>query len=316
MNKDLLITIIIPLYNKEKYFKRCFNSVVKQSYGNIECVIVDDCSTDGSLDLAEYLINSYTGNINFFLLKHRENGGLSVARNTGIDNSTGDYLFFLDADDEITEICIFSLVYLANKYHGVDMVQGNTLRPGHEFNFLDAKGKLPEYISGNNEIKLKYSNVIPETTWNKLIKKDFIIQNLYFKKNIIHEDNHWKFFYLKKIETFAFTDEYTYIWHTVEDSIMSNPNFFDSINAFLIIIEDFICNLDFDLMPQQLKSINNILIREKKRILSDNKYLSLLPKCESLINKLYNQNNFLNLAIRYENNLLKKILLRIIRKLF
>jgi glycosyltransferase involved in cell wall biosynthesis len=300
LKNNILVSIIIPLYNKKQYIERCFNSVTNQIYKNIECIIVDDCSTDSSLELVNNLIKNYAGNIKFVLVKHSRNGGLSAARNTGINNSNGDYLFFLDADDEIIENSISSLVILAEKYSEVDMVQGNiiTKRGLRKNENLNPKGKLPEFIKGNLNIR-RYCSDIPETAWNKLVKKEFIINNsLYFKKGITHEDYHWRFFYLKKIESFVFTEENTYIFYEVPDSITTNKNLFSSISGCLTIAEDMLCNLDISLLEQQLFEISCLLNREKNKILSDEKYLSLLPKCEELLAKLPKRSFFTKLIMR------------------
>jgi len=286
MQKDILVSIIIPLYNKEQYFERCFNSVVCQAYTNIECIIVEDCSTDSSLKLAEGLIKNYTGSIRFVLIKQKENSGVSEARNTGINNSNGEYIFFLDADDEITGICINSLVTLAQKYSGVDMVQGNILRYPQRSSYLDTEGKLPEYVQGNLKIEKHYPIHIPDTVWNKLIRKGFIKQNLYFKSNIRHEDAIWCFFCFKKIETFAFTEEYTYIYHVLPDNFTNDTSHFLSISGRLTTVEEMLHNLDIDFLYKQIKEVRRLLNWQKERILSDERYSSLMPKCQMLLNKL------------------------------
>ena len=85
------------------YIERCIMSVMNQTYsGPIECILVDDCSPDDSIFKCQKLINNYLGNIEFKIIRHKENLGLSGARNTGTKISCGEYLFYLDSDDEIT----------------------------------------------------------------------------------------------------------------------------------------------------------------------------------------------------------------------
>jgi glycosyltransferase involved in cell wall biosynthesis len=286
----MLVSIIIPLYNKEQYFKRCFNSVVRQTYKNIECIIVEDCSTDKSLELAECLIKDLQidSSISVKLIKHDQNAGQSAARNTGIKNSHGDYLYFLDSDDEITENCIKSLVDLAIKYPDVEIIQGNGYQyPRVEKDRYEYKGTLPEFVVGNSEIKKNYSRRLPVGCVNKLVRKKFIIENnLYFKNLRSQEDKHWRFFMLKKLENFAFTEEYCYIRYYVPDSVMTNPNLFFSISANLAIADDILSNLDIDLLNKQLLYVRRQLNRQKEKILSDEKYSSLLPECEALLKRL------------------------------
>jgi len=314
----MLVSIIIPLYNKELYFERCFNSVVNQTYKYIECLIVEDCSTDNSRKLAEHFIQNYSGSIRFILIKHEQNSGLSASRNTGTTNANGDYVFFLDADDAITENCINSLAAVVKKYPDVDMVQGNriTRMSGENDIIKTQKGELPEYV--NNSIKIKkYSRYIPSTAWNKLVKKAFIENNhLYFKKGIIHEDTHWKIFYLKKIESFAFVDEVTYIRYNTPDSIMKNPNLYSSISSRLTIVEDILINLDIDMFDQQILMVRDLLKQQRKRIVSNEKYSSLKPKCDLLLKKLPKTSFFIFLPLRLIARKIKQKIYFILLKAF
>jgi len=308
-NYNMLVSIIIPLHNKEQYFERCFNSVINQTYKYIECLIVEDCSTDNSHGLAENLIQNYSGNIRFVLIKHEQNSGASVSRNTGIKNANGEYIFFLDADDVITENCINSLAALAKKYPDVDMVQGNriTRTTGEDDTIKTKKGELPEIVNGNMEIKKKYSRYIPSTPWNKLVRKVFIVNNnLYFREGITHEDTHWKIFYLKKIESFAFTGEITYIFYINPSGVMRNPNLFFSISSRLTIAEDILTNLDIDLFDQQILMARDLLNQQRKRIISDKKYSSLMPKCNFLLRKLPGAGFFIFLPLRLTAKKLKQ----------
>ena len=90
------VSIIIPVYNVENYLVRCLDSVTAQTCQDIECILVDDCGNDHSVQIAEDYIQTYQGPIVFKFLHHTKNRGLAAARNTGIDAATGDYLFFPD----------------------------------------------------------------------------------------------------------------------------------------------------------------------------------------------------------------------------
>ena len=105
------VSIIIPVYNVEPYIERCIESVLCQTYRELEVILVDDSSPDCSMDLARKCIdNSNRNKLDIIHLRHDHNLGLSAARNTGIEAATGDYLFFLDSDDWITDNCISLLV--------------------------------------------------------------------------------------------------------------------------------------------------------------------------------------------------------------
>lgn len=89
------ISVIIPVYNVAPYITDCLHSVMRQSYqGSIECLLIDDCGTDNSMEVVNSVLNDYNGKIDFKVLHHECNRGLSAARNTGVASATGDYLYF------------------------------------------------------------------------------------------------------------------------------------------------------------------------------------------------------------------------------
>lgn len=108
---DPLVSIIIPIYNVEQFLPACLDSVQSQEYKNIEII----CINDGSPDLSRQIAESYARTDPRFVLINKANGGLSDARNVGINVSTGDYLFFLDSDDCIAASCIKTLVDITKK---------------------------------------------------------------------------------------------------------------------------------------------------------------------------------------------------------
>ena len=139
------VSIIIPVYNVAPYIQRCIESVQAQTYKDIECLLIDDCSTDESITIVEKIISECKDSSCFSIIHHNTNQGLSAARNTGIIASTGEYIYFLDSDDSITSDCIELLVHLAVKYPEADYVQGNTVQGSNDL----MKGKnaddIPEY---------------------------------------------------------------------------------------------------------------------------------------------------------------------------
>ena len=129
------ISIIVPVYNVEEYIEDCLRSITAQTYkGEVECIIVDDCTPDSSCTIIEKFISKYAGNIQFKLLHHEKNRGLSAARNTGIDATTGEYIYFLDSDDEITPNCI-ELLAEPLKKEKYDFVIGDYKTVGSETKF-------------------------------------------------------------------------------------------------------------------------------------------------------------------------------------
>ena len=113
------ISIIIPLYNKEKTIYETVNSCLSQDYTNIEVVVVDDGSTDNSLNMIKSITDSR------LVVKSFPNGGVSAARNRGAKIANGDFLIFIDADDLMLSNCVSTLVALEKKYPGADIYCGN-----------------------------------------------------------------------------------------------------------------------------------------------------------------------------------------------
>ena len=98
------ISLIIPVYNAEKYLWDCLNSVVSQTFKDIEVILVDDCSSDDSIGIATAFIQSYNGPISFKITRHTKNSGAATAKNTGIGIASGRYISFLDSDDYISPL--------------------------------------------------------------------------------------------------------------------------------------------------------------------------------------------------------------------
>ncbi len=255
------ISIVVPVYNVEEYIQRCFASISQQTYNNdlLECIFVDDCGNDNSIPITRQLIDDYQGKIDFKIATHEKNKGLSEARNTGTSIATGEYIYYFDSDDEITTHCIQTLVDLAKKHKGVDVVFGSSdIINGEEHDdSYKIKSEIPEFSS--NDLWLKRSilrrTYLPMTAWNKLIRLDFIKENdLFFKPGIIHEDEHWEFFVAKHINTAAFCKEFTYLHYINEGSIITTTSP-KQIESLLIIVEDFLAHIDNILVKEQYKTI-------------------------------------------------------------
>ena len=121
------VSIIIPIYNVEKYVAECLNSVISQTYDHskIECIIVNDCTTDDSMDIVYEIIKKYDGGMSFIICRHEHNEGVSAARNTGIEVAKGNYIFFIDSDDYIYPNSLELLLNASKIYGYPDMVVGN-----------------------------------------------------------------------------------------------------------------------------------------------------------------------------------------------
>ena len=188
---------------------------MRQTYrGSMECLIVDDGSTDDSITIAERMIKAYEGPIQFQILHHEENRGLSAARNTGTLQATGEYLYYIDSDDEITEDCIEKLMAVALQDSSIEMVQGNACRhTRQEEAVVLVKDIVLLRPETNGEVRRSYYQCrqIYSNVWNKLLRRDFIIDNnLLCREGIIHEDVQWVFYLVKHLTKACFLQDITY----------------------------------------------------------------------------------------------------------
>lgn len=284
------ISIIIPVYKVELYIRRCIESVINQDYNGLtECIVIDDCSPDNSIKIVETCVRNYKGQIEFHIIHHKINKGLSAARNTGIRISTGEYLYFLDADDYIEKDCLRSLVQIKNKYSDVDLIQAGANACWGDFG-LEGRNDLPDYTENKLWIKKAFlkRTLFPVTSWNKLIKKNFIIKNnLFFKEGIIHEDEHWNFFACKYLTSFAVCKKNTYNYIVREGNIMGY-NDKKKIISWIIIMNDFIEGIDPVCRVEQIR-----LIFERIYPIYVFKNDITKKKCYVLFRKLYKKCSFI-----------------------
>ena len=241
---QLLVSIIIPVYQVSDYVERCLNSVMNQTFANIECIIVDDATLDDSIEKCERLIADYSGTIQFRILHHETNRGLSAARNTGTDAATGDYLYYLDSDDEISPNCIEKLVSYVLEDESIEMVQGRYLR------ITDGKkelGKSDELrIISNDEARSQYLNCrkLNYAVWNKLLKRSFVMDNRIFnREGILCEDLLWTFYLIKHLSNAQLCGEVTYFYHIRLGSILTGENTQKLGQSHVEIFDEILHNL-------------------------------------------------------------------------
>lgn len=286
----LKVSIIIPIFKVEQYIERCVCSVLNQTYRELEVILIDDCSPDHSLDIAKQVVekSEKSRDLNFVYLKHETNRGLSAARNSGIKAATGDYFYLLDSDDEITTICIESLVSLAQKYNNVDIVQGNTWCNKDSYKWLDySTRKFPEFTSQKEWIRKQFVNIddkykecVPVIACNRLFRREwFVNNNLWFKEGIIHEDEHWRVMSWKYIESIAFTKVITYNYYIREGSITNNKTKDKKLHSYLEIYRDY--------LPTISNYSNDEIKKIMFRVISIIKKPGLVADMDSLVNHYY-----------------------------
>lgn len=286
MRNNFFCTIIIPVYQVEQYIQKCLLSVVSQSYTKgIECILVNDCTKDESINIAQKLIDEYRGNIKFRIINREENGGLSAARNTGILEAKGDYLYFLDSDDTIEPTCLQQLLHTVMKFPKSEIIFAGAKATAKGFEYLDMADKsIAEYSENQTYIKRNMLQAhYPPTAWNKLIRRDWLVRNhLYFKEGLIYEDDYWTFYAAKLVKSCAVCKCNTYIYNIRPGSITQAPSR-KNLESRIFSATDFIEHIDPVCKQQQLSFIYKMLVTDWKIIpqeLKDDykrifKYLSL-----------------------------------------
>lgn len=234
------VSIIIPIYNVAQYVRNCILSVLGQTYKNIEIVIVNDQTMDNSMEVIDQVLKSNTCLAEIVIVNHTQNRGLSAARNTGILNSTGDYLYFLDSDDEISPTCIEQLVDSARLYKS-DIVIGDYEVRNSELCF--PKLELKETFLGDKNLVLRafVEKEVYQMAWNKLINRELVIQkHLFFKEELIHEDCLWSFQCACNASSLSVVNEKTYFYNVRSNSIMTSVSLERDFKAYLTVLDSII----------------------------------------------------------------------------
>ena len=227
-----LISVIVPIYNVERYLRRCVESILNQSYKNLEIILVDD----GSLDNCPRLCDEYKMKDNRIKVIHKENGGLSDARNAGMEVATGKYISFIDSDDWIENSMLEDMLNRMNDDEsdvvscGVKWVKDN--------GDLIRKVTVDSEIILNKKESLKeiiYDGLLKQHVWNKLYKAE-IIQEIPFEKGKYHEDIFWSYLVFANVERVSIMTESFYCYVQRQESIMGegySSKRLDALDAML-----------------------------------------------------------------------------------
>ncbi len=242
MNNSLpKISIIVPVYAVESYIEDCLRSVMAQDYaGEMECIVVNDSTPDRSIDKVSELLAAYNGPTVFVVVEHKHNRGLSAARNTGMQQATGDYLYFLDSDDELTPDCL-SLLALPLQEQAYDMVIGNYRIVGSDKQYPPLS--LPDgAITDRDVIKeMRRCYRWYPMAVNKLYRRHFLIETgLTFREGLIHEDELWTAQMACLLHSmYAVASHETYLYKIRESSITESNRYAAKRDALCVILQEF-----------------------------------------------------------------------------
>ena len=215
-----LFSLIVPIYNVERYLEQCIESVLAQDYQNYELILVDDGSPDNSIDICTKYAKQYS-NIVFI---HKINGGLSDARNAGIKIARGEYLMFLDSDDYWEGTSILSDLQKIIVENNPDVIFNymSSVYPdkiiNHYMNREKLVGSFREDFKG-----LYQEGIYLGFTWTKIVKREVILKNqLFFIKERYFEDIPWSFSLTKYIGTYAIYQNCFYMYRRERKGAISS----------------------------------------------------------------------------------------------
>lgn len=290
-----LISIIVPVYNVREYLPRCIESIANQTYKKLEIILVDDGSTDDSGSVCD----EYAQKDKRVTVIHKENGGLSDARNFGLPVATGKYISFIDSDDYVHPRMFEILLYFAQKKNS-DMVTCAYERDDESIfrTEISISDIIPVYLDGHKNFDeiIDFSNVV---AWGRLYKKN-VFEGITFPVGKLHEDEHIIHRVLYKCKNVVCLREKLYFYRRNSNSITSvltEKHIHDALNAFEDRINFALEHNWIELLPSALRRYPEYCIYAYNTIKEqkNKNYLYILKKIrQNLKNmiKKYGKKNF------------------------
>lgn len=299
---NIYISIIIPIFNVEQYLRECLDSIVIQNSNKVEIIMVNDGSSDKSEEIAKEYSEKYEN----FILINKVNGGLSSARNTGLENANGKYIMYLDSDDYFNSNAIEKIISIIN-LEDVDLIYFSGIKL---FDNIE-KGKYNVQNYGSiceksicSGLKL-YKDLIEQESYftgvyYQVVKKDLLSDyNIKFINGIIHEDHLYTYQVFSVAEKAISIKDKLYVYRVRENSIMtSKRNYYKRFEAFAITFN------------KMVEWNNNIICKcndkKTKELIINHQNNMALEAIKSYI-KIDNYNNMKNEQIENDFwNMLKK----------
>lgn len=301
------ISIIIPVFNTEKYLRRCLDSVIAQEYKDIELVLINDGSTDNSERLINEYKNKYPKLISYY---SKENTGVADTRNFGIEKATGDYIMFLDSDDYIDTALLKNLEKYINK--NIDLIKFKLQRVNEAGKTLElVTGATFEETTGEEGFNKLYStDVLLDSPCVYLIKREiFIKNNLKFMIGTEHEDFGLIPFIIVLAKTMVSVNFYGYYYVQSENSITRNEDYQKTIKKAYDALKHYDNAIE---LTEKLNlgklTTQNIKIYYTNAIILKAKELKKEEQ-EKYIKEIQARKMIKNIKVRNLRQLIKKILL-------
>lgn len=311
------ISVIVPVYNVEKYLKKCLNSLVNQTLKDIEIIIVNDGTKDNSQQIIDEFKVKYPKLIKSYI---KENGGLSDARNYGLKYATGKYIAFVDSDDYVDEK-MFEIMYEKAISSDFDIVMCD-LNYVYDEKIKFCSCNVTKDLLNKKQIKDKMINIYP-TAWNKIYKKS-LINKFQFKKGIWYEDVEFMYRILPYADSIGVINKpfYQYVQRQGAISSTFNDKIFDYIYNFNGLInfykENNLFNEYYDeLEYSYVRHIYATMIKGLSKTNDKKKYIYGVELARQNVNKKfpnYKKNKYLrkitfkNFYLKHFNSLFAKVI--------
>ena len=273
-----LVSIIIPVYNVEKYIEKCIDSIINQTYKNLEIILVDDGSPDGCPEICD----KYALQDSRIKAIHKKNGGLSDARNAGLDIMKGEWVIFIDSDDFVSPYHVENLYYLVKKFNTNIAITSFECFYNENKKFIYKKitnEKVLIHTSKEAIENMFYNKFYKFYAWGKIYHKE-LFHNIRFPKGKIYEDLSTIPLILLNIDKVAFCDMKDYFYLQRKDSITGK------IKEENFMIFDILSDLNDKFSDKDIKTallcsnaINSLI------------FINKLDNIENVNNKKYLKNN-------------------------
>ncbi|WML45816.1 glycosyltransferase [Neobacillus sp. PS3-40] len=214
------VSIVVPIYKVEKYLNRCLDTIVNQTYTNLEIILVDDGSPDNCGKIAdEYAQNDCRIKVN-----HKKNGGLSSARNSGMELATGDFTLFVDSDDWLEKNMIEKMLNISNEFKA-DVVQSAFYYAYDDHFLFDNRfyqKESPPIVLDNKSLmaELVVNERVKNFAWGKLYKMN-VIKDIPFKEGVLFEDVFWAHKVMHRVNTYVILNQPLCYYFQRSDSIVT-----------------------------------------------------------------------------------------------
>lgn len=273
-----LISIIVPVYNVEDYLRRCLSSIINQTYLNIEIIVINDGSTDGSLKICEEFIKLDSR----MRLYTKKNGGLSSARNFGLEKVLGEYIIFVDSDDYVTKDYVSNLyIAISNKNSDIAVSRFVEINEDQKIALKNDTHTLNiEYYNNTEGLKqLFLQKKFDNNAWGKIYKK-FLFNNMQYPEGKLFEDIAITYKLFGKASKISYINVKDYYYVQRKNSIM-NAKFNEKKLDLLPIVDDMFD----DISNQNPELINYVgcrsfssLINLWRNIPDDSEYRNIVWK--------------------------------------